>query len=389
MSDLKRFQENPLSRVEVGVISKANPEAQTLRLARVVVQRTDEIRDIFAEAKLNQHPADWIFERLEPELWKFFPQDKGAASEAARFLADEYVQIGDSLLLISSDTGKALARITDEDFYLPAPVPRESGGMAQPTPRLKPHIEGFIVQWTFDRAHEEAQVNQLLQQVPQTQLLRDEGDSRLLATTRVGRQLLSRQVKDGLPDVLPTATGIAKAFLDFFPLGDPGAGMEKFPLEAFSSYRSLLQDGLARNLKYDLRKAILGNAATSWVRNAASLLVDKGQLVGGEKTVEEAVEERQLGLWMVSPNVAAMMRDLGLRVRTLVVPTIPDDRAAYVESQAGVLKVDPESYWSSSREVHDKWTVATEMKADLYVDWSKVHLIALRDVLVSGSYVES
>lgn len=373
-----------ISRVEVGVLSKANPTPGLLRLARVVVQQTPEVSAIFTEARANKHPATWLQERLQPELEKFFPNEGDAVKEVSTFLADEYTQIGDAILLVSSETGRALARITDDDFYTPAEVPRESGNMVAPARRLRPEIEGFVVQWIFDRSQEQEHHAKLLARVPQTALLQEDGDSRLLFTTRAGRRLLTTQIQTALPSLLEGCTGIARAFLDFFPLGSPTAGMLLTPLEVKPrhTHRVPIQDPTARNLRYDVRGSVLAGSATGWVREAAQQLLEKGPK-GAPRTVQEALEGRTSGLWVASPNAARVIKESAL-VRILVLPPGREEVAVYLTEPAGFLEVKSDGFWCGSREVHDRWTVETEMSANLWVDWEKVHVIPLTGVPLSG-----
>lgn len=380
-----------LTKVEVGVISKANPSPGILRLARIVVQQTPEVSAIFTEAKEQRHPASWIQERLQPELDKFFPNEAEAVKEVSTFLADEYTQIGDSLLLISAETGRALARLTDEDFYTPAPVPRESGNMVQPGARIRPDIEGTIVQWVFDRSQEREHFTKLLERIPQTQLLRDEGDSRMLFTTRAGRRLLATQIETALPDLLKGSSGVARAFLDFFPMGKPERlGFEAIQVRPLNAYRAPLQDPTARNLKYDIRGSVLSGTSTAWVRAVAEAVLDDAFKArrGRSASLDEAFEGRSSGLWVASANVATALRRRGVLSRFLVTHPRVDEYALYLTETAGHLELKSDGFWCRSREVHDRWTLEAEMDGTLWIDWSKVTVFALSGVALSGASIE-
>lgn len=380
-----------IARVEVNVLSKANPTPGLLRLARVVVQRTPEVSALFTQAKEEGHTAEWLRDRLTPELEKFFPGE--SVEEVATFLADEYLQIGDAILLISSETGRALARISDDDMYQPAAVPRESGNMAMPARRLRPDIEGFIVQWIFDRNQEREVVEKVLSRIPQTQLLRDEGDSRALFVTRDGRRLLTSQIQDSLPTLLESSTGIVRGFLGFFPLGRPENTSEyvRIPdLKVFATARQPLQDPSTRNLRQDVRGSVLASSSTGWIREIASTLlrvgVERPGFIRVVLSLVEALRGRETGLWIAPPNVARALQGLG--VRALPVQTSREDVAIYLTEPAGFLEVDPNAYWCRSREVHDRWTVETEMTASLWVDWRRVTVLPLNGIDPSGISIE-
>jgi len=379
-----------LARVQVNVLSKANPVPGLLRLARVVVQQTPEVSAVFTQAKEESQSAEWLRNRIAPELAKFFPGEN--VEEVATYLADEYLQIGDSILLVSSETGRALARITEEDMYQPAPVPRESGNMVVPERRLRPDLEGFIVQWVFDRNQEREVIEKILSRVPQTQLLRDEGDSRALLVTRAGRRLLTTQIQDALPGLLEASTGITRGFLGFFPLGKPETPSEyqRIPdLRVFATARHLLQDPSTRNLRQDVRGSVLASASTGWIREIASSLLREGVRIARVSTplpLGEAVRGRETGFWIASPNAAHALQRLG--VRTLPVQFSRDDVAVYLTEPAGLLEVDPNAYWCRSREVHDRWTVETEMTATLWVDWRKVTVLLMSGAFPTGISLE-
>lgn len=389
MSDLTKpaGTEISVSRVDVKVLSKSNPAPGLLRRARVAVQTTPEITDLFKQARTEGRPAEWLKERLVPELEKCFPEEP--VEQEATYLADEYTQIGDSILLVSAETGRALARITDEDMYQPAAVPRESGNMVTPARRLKPEIEGFIVQWTFDQARERETVEHLLERLPQTDLLRVDGDSRLLLTSRSGRRVLASQVQSALPTLLESSTGLAKAFLDFFPLGKPPEGgfVCLKDLKAHGTGMQLLQDPLARNLRFDVRQSLLSSSATGWIRDLARQLASAAIQGGHFKpsvTVAEALTGRASGLWLATPNAAKCLQG---HARVMPV-SLELEMGVYLTEPAGYLDVDPNEFWCRTKEVHDKWTVETEMGANLWVDWSKVYAAELIDVPVTGTSVE-
>jgi hypothetical protein len=376
-----------LSRVDVKVLSHTNPSPGLLRLARVVVQQTPEISDLFKQARTEGRPADWLKERLIPELKKSFPHDD--VQEEAGYLADEYTQIGDSILLVSAETGRALARITDDDLYQPAPVPRESGNMVLPAKRLKPEVESFIVQWAFDQGREREVLERLLERVPQTALLRDDGDSRLLFTSRAGRRMLTSQVQSALPTLLASSTGMAKAFQDFFPLGKPsGGGLDRIRgLKGFGISKYPIQDPTARNLRFDVRRAILGATATGWVRDLARQLASAAIQGGRTKPATpfpEVIEGRTSGFWIATPNVAKLLQG---RARVLPV-SVELEIGIYLSEPAGYLDVDEGGFWCRTQEIHDKWAIETEIGADLWVDWSKVYAVEVAEAPVTGTSVE-
>jgi len=380
-SDLVRAQSNALVRkVNVEVLSQADPNPSILRLARLVVQRSPEVRAVFMQVPVDR-------DRLTSVLRQHFPFDEGI-TEIAQYLADEYEQIGDGILLISTQTGKAIAKLSEEDFYLPAPVPRESGSMVQLGPKIRPEIEGFVIQWQHETHRECLVRDRMLSRIPQTELLREDGDRRILALSRAGRRNLVAGIQGLLPTLFQEATGIAGDFLSFFAMGKPPeeSGLTALQVGAKSRVRNSIQDQLTLNLKYDLLTATLASVVTGWIRDIA------GQLLGNIPSaslqslpLKTVVSDRSGGLWVAEPNSAIELQHCGCRV----LPTQgPRQIALYLRGPAGFLELQRKEPAFGSREVHDRWFFEAMTDAVLWVDFSRIEVFSVQGIDESGLSVE-
>src|SRR5262249_48618351 len=103
------------------VTTLAKPKADQLVASRFIVQRSARAAAAFLENK--DRGAEAITEAIIPLLQEELEGSPAEVAEVARFLADEYVQIGDAVLVIDRETGRAIARITDEDMWQPPDVP--------------------------------------------------------------------------------------------------------------------------------------------------------------------------------------------------------------------------------------------------------------------------
>jgi len=388
-------QAQALSRkVEVEVLSRANPEVALLRLARVVVQQSPEVRAVFdasREDKSMGRKGQVNRKLLTERLKDHFPLDEGIG-EVASYLADEYEQIGDGILLVSSETGRAIARLTEEDFYMPAPVPRESGNMVQPGVKIRPEIEGFIVHWQFETTREREVRERMLSRVNQSELLREEGDRRVLSLSRGGRRNLAAQVQEALPQLLQGATGIAGDFLVFFAPGKPpsGEGLDPIKLEARSSVRRPVQDALTSNLKHDVLASTLASVATGWVRDMAGQLLTRGRSRLGDAvvpymTLDMVVENRKRGFWVAESSLALALQRLGCRALPVQGPS---SFALFFRGPVGFLELPEGQSGVHSREMHDRWTLESMVEATLWVDWGRIEVLPVGGVFDSGVSVE-
>jgi hypothetical protein len=382
-------QQQALARkVQVDVLSKVDPPPGLLRRVRVSIQNEPILSSLFTpnEGGTRSVDAEVLTERLK----SFYPLED-SIEKVAQYLADEYEQLGDGILLISSSTGKAIARLTSDDFYQPAPVPRDDGRMVERPVTIRPDTEAFITHWRFENDLEAKVRERVLARISQTEYLREEGDSRLLSLSRSGRRELAGQLERSIPEIFAHPNGIVRDFLEYFPLGERPHQEDEWDrvrVQPSSLVRRSIQDSLATNVKYDTLTAILSTTATSWVRCLASALLES-QLKLEEDPIplKEAITIRQagIGLWLSEPNLAAALKGHGCRV--LPAPG-PDNLAVYLFEPAGILDIPEDRFGVHSREMHGRWTLESVTEATLWINPGLVRTFRIKDVSVSGVSVE-
>lgn len=201
--------ESAISKMTDGieVRSKFNPTSETLSQFRNLLKVDRNLREIFegGSGEVLSHVQEKY-----PELL-----------EAASFVMDEYEQLGRGCFLISSRTGKIIARVTEENVYHPAPMVRESaeGGpqhlVHKNTVHLKPELEAFF---TWSMFEEERELD-YLSYVRSSGVLAPDLNTDFF--TRAGRTSLLHQVESTLwTDPVP----FLKKFLSLYPPSSLGEG---------------------------------------------------------------------------------------------------------------------------------------------------------------------
>ncbi len=399
MSDLvRRGQGSPLARVEVGVLTKANPIAGLLRVTRTIIQRTPSLRNLFMQARSEawapERLANLLFEGITTYFDGPVPEDPVNVRAVADYLADEYAQLGDSILLISADTGRAIAKLRDEDFYQPSMVPREDGTMVTPGRRIRPEIESFIVQWQFDRAYEQKIESSMLAKLPRTALLAESGDRRVLFATRQGRKVLVSEVGARLPHILPdSCTGSTKALFDYLrvvkePPTEAGyVSLGEVTHHATASYP--LADKKAKNLRYDIWSSILATTASGWARRLAGAVVAYGpDQEATDVTIGYLRDQVDINFWVCSPNVAIALTGRRSKKSDILPVGVTDKFAVGFKEPCGYVVIDESSYDIKDREVFDRWEVATSFRATVWVRWDLIQAFRIHDVPFTGLSVE-
>ncbi len=383
--------EEALVKLAPEVMTHARPTPEVLLAARILVQKTAEIRDVFARSKEEHWPADRLaLEIEEPLQSRLATGDPQEVVQVARYLADEYQQMGDTMLLISRETGMAIGRVTDDDIWQPDPVPREGGGMARPLPKLRPDLEAFIIHWQFERGQERRQLAEIGPNLHPTELLRQEGDPRLAPLTRAGRARLVEQLRGELPRLLSRASGSVGTFLGHFEVRESDPPTEppyKALLRCTAVARAVtgIQDAKAMNLKFNRLGGLCGRIGNDWGREIARTLAvaARQHFDPATKPYRNLSEEDQRGvtLWVGDPDTLdVLVREVLLlfaRHGSLAVEHAP---ITSLLGKVGVLVVNPESFDCQGREIFGRWEVAAKFEYTLWVDWSKVRSFDLSEV---------
>lgn len=360
-----------LTKLQPQVNTLAQPAGNHLLAARGAVQRNDQLRESFAYAREHKITTDELAAVVTPMFSEELDITMEEAAEVARYLADEYEQIGDAVLIVSRDTGRAVARVTDEDFWQPAPVPREDGTMAISTPRLKPEIQGALINWQFSEGRDRNLLAEMLVRGRSTGLVRDAGDKKLQPVTRAGRKQFIEELREELPRLLDETAGGVYAFLNCFQR------VEQDPLTDVDVQRSVrtlvvarvmlpLQDPTTTNLHHSLSTTVRRQIANQWVRDVAATVstltagghMEPLRLVAGDALPGGVV-------WAADPDVCRAVSGAAL-------PASGVRGAIGLGHPAGWLIIDPASYHCEAREVHDRWEIVAMFEGAVWLDPTKV-----------------
>lgn len=362
------------------VTSLAKPSGQVLIAARFEVQRNNELRAVMEEFKgqTGEEAAANLTAAIEPILAHTVEGTPAEIAETSRYLADEYLQIGDSVLVIDRETGLAVLKISDEDMWEPALVPRESGSMAKPLPRLRPELQGYLVRWHFEKHREEKLVEDLKTRLVQTEADRELGDRRLLATTMVGRKALTGELEAVLPFLLPNAVGgYLRGLYDVVSVtadGDIPCGFKAYPgFKAYAKVAMGMHDAKARNLLFDVFTSHRSAIAAQWTREVARTIT---RLADQEKDSRTCHVDASLpeGLWIAPPDEAAAL---------VVFPTgsvVPVEGAVTTLVTAPIAHLVLGKTEIASREVHGRWEIAATIEYALYLNLDHAQCVFLDDM---------
>lgn len=376
-----------LTKIDVSVETLARPFSGTLLAARTAIRITPELQELFRNAREAGDSAEVLADKLLDSLpdYLFDPQDLG---ETCRYLADEFTQMGDHMLLISAQTGRAVARVTEDDIYLPAPVSRETGTLAQPLPRIRPELEGLIVQWQFAQAHNQKLVQELAQRLPTTELLATTGDPRLLRVTPGGRRQIVEQLAASLDEVIHGVGGMSRELLKLCKFSTPDRVPAGYipcaPGTTEARVVTPVVDPLTFNMKQDPYTTLRAQIGVQWVRDIAKRV---SGLVHGLYPVQEAsvLDALPAGLWIAEPNTAMALR--GKRV--LPVPGATTTLIhEWLDLPAIYLSIRDDSYACASREFLGRWEVGASLEFTLYLNPDGFSAYKLKDVPESGIAVE-
>jgi hypothetical protein len=342
------------TQIAVTVDSLAKPVRDTLLAARAAIQASPNLQAIFHDVRAQDKPAgalaDTLFTALQEVLTD--PQDLW---ETCEYLADEFRQVGEHILIVSRETGKAIAKVSEDDIYVPQPVARETGHMAQPLPRLKPELEGLIVQWQFTRGRDQRILETLTQRSSTTELLRQEGDPRLLRATAAGRKHLVELLEQTLPGLWgEQQQGVVSEFLrlcSIEPLASQSANHT-----ASARIVTPVSDPLAMNVDHDTLGSLKHRILGQWVRGIAQLVA---QLVHEAEPVPTN-DSLPTSLWIAERFMPGR--------RVLPVPGAKP--TLLNESKTPIVRIciDEGSYVCRSREFLDRWEVGADVKCLVVVD---------------------
>lgn len=377
MSDFESDEERVLARLTPQVNSLAKPQPKVLLSARFEVQRNENLRRVFEEYKGSTDPdsSRALASILADTLRGVIEGSDADIEETARYLADEYQQMGESLLLVSSDTGLPIACIEDKDIWQPDLVPREDGTMAKPQARLNPALSSFLMSWHFEREREKRLAEELATRVLQTQALVEAGGSSNLRTvTRDGRAKFVEHLRAELPGILPgSVQGPAGEFLKFVDFTEPARKLPAFcGFTAIARTRVVLADHKARNFRFDEMARVRATIGVQWVKEIARTL---SHLLHAETPceVQSAVSlNPDPILWVGEVDSIPALRQF----------TVEGARTFEITSTGVGAHVVLKDFDVKHRLLHDRWEFAATVMYDMWVDTTKMRAVKLTDLPV-------
>lgn len=379
--------------LDIEVVSSANPDPSLLRSIRYLLQQNEEVRQVFVDAQTESEAGgsrQVDRQRLLGLLSEAYPHE--GLDQVAEYLSDEFEQIGEGVLLISPETGKAVARVSTESLYEAPPVPRESGNMVERGLRIKPDVEAYLAYWSFENSRERDRRREVIARLNQTELQREEGDPRTLVLSKAGRRTISQQVHNSIAATFQNPRGPAKTLLEYFPVGE-----ESFPLSdscvpikvlPWSRVRRRVQDQLSVNPKYDALTSTLASVTASWARSILGTLLEEAasRPLQEPENLDELLHDRLGGVWVCEPNLARALMDRGCRVFPV---SGPPNVVVRLTREAGYLgKFDESKIGTNHRELHDRWTVESVAEMTLHVYWDFVDTFRVLGDFTSGVSVE-
>lgn len=390
---------SPLVRkLDPQVVSLAVPDPEYLVQARVEVNRhNSELRQFFVEAKEGKG-SDWAVQNVAVRLNGIWGGDKYEESvSSAQFLWDEFDQLGPGIYMVSTETGKIVASLSEEDLWQPEAVPREGQTtLSTPMKMVRPDLQGRVISWQHDKGREQRTLEALALRGHQTALLAEDGDPRLLMATKSGRAQIVDQVRSFEPEtLLRMAGGTSGSFLRYFDLSDePPANTEGLEcLKGTVTTRSVMgvQDALTLNLHHSRAASLRGAMVQGWVRaiaktlsNAAhvwSMQLDnlsaEGEPWGRTAKVSEitATDLRDL-LWVCPPETVKAL--LKADPQTTLLP-VEEAKLIGLGRHVGTIVV-PKEFAAHSLERFDRWEAISALSYTLWVDMKALEILHLSGV---------
>lgn len=372
MADLDTRREGWVVRTD------ADPDPHALMVARGEIRRDPALANLFHQFSKEERDVEWLADNLAVRLSaKWGGHDFSTAMQAARYLADEYEQVVDGCdveaYVVDTRTGRLVSNVRASDVYQPAPVPRESGNMASPVPRLDPQLEAQLIQEFYEQARERQLEAQLARKIQQTDALRTQGDRRLRLATRDGRRTTAEEIREVFLENLLTERGPASHLLNLMPFSDraPAYGVSHF-VRSTSVVEVPIQDVTTVNPYFDrcgqMISALYRELALQVARSVVHLTKDSSML---EAAGLDEICEEPCRLWLASPSLALQLQRRKLPVRAV-------EGATVVVGLAGVAGAVCATFQNfSSFELHDKWRVRVEVDLTTYLWADEVRVFAV------------
>lgn len=364
-----------------GIEGLAAPKKrEDLVRARHAIHVHVSLQRVFELASDEQWSADQLANVLE---WELLGLGVDVAFEVCRYLADEFeARDKTATLLVSAETGLAVAQVPEDAIYVPPPVAREgTDQLAAPIPRIKPEIEAAIIRYQNAVAEEPVLLEKLFSRARSTSLQQADGDVRLQVATRSGRTKLGECLRDALPALLRDQRGAIGRLYQKCRINEPVPESHDIHISlTLSGHASMLvADALAMNFRYDVYQWGREQLRAGWGRSLAQAIT--GVAHKGTRPVEVAVNSTlPRGLLIGPPDLAVMAR------RLEVLPVV--DALATAVTGVMFLEVRDDAYAFDSYESAARWCVDASVRVDLYLDPTTLHPLVFTDLIESEFVAE-
>lgn len=233
---------------------------EVLIRARQEIADNPELHGLFSDPP----DRDWLADNLAVRLSaRWGGKDFGTAWEASLYLADEYFQNRATPIVVADrTTGEAIAHLPAEAMWQPAAVPRESGNLVQPLPRLRPDVEAALVVAHHDQARERTELArraELGSRARDTDILTSRGrDNILQRAFEAARAEFTEQLQGRL-------------------LGTVSLGRGTQPLTLVATPSIRMPDLSSMNLAFSFGMWLTRSLTQHWVRAVAATLVERAE----------------------------------------------------------------------------------------------------------------
>lgn len=354
------------------VTSVANPSADLLLQLRHYIQHSPEAQGLFLQLRQGKSVA-WLRDMLATQvatlsLGEFSFEE---VVQGCLYLADEYNQLGEGYFIVSTETGRTISVVTEDDLYDPGLQARHSGSMAPALKRLKPARETMLVTYHHEKAREENVLATLTERAHQTALLKEEGDPRLRLATRGGRKAIAQDLSEDKPwELLQRSGGTSGMFLRHFPLAEKPPSLEGTTLiEGTAVFRSTLkvQDALTLNLSYNRLGTLRSAAPQGWVRDIARQLSEtvykerRPLPVDAEDVI--VAELSDVDLWVADADTYKHFLSILPTIKAVPVEGVSP---LGLKDIMGCLCV-AETFQVESHELFQRWEIVASLEYKLYV----------------------
>ncbi len=360
------------------VTSKATPDAPILLHFRAIIQKEEDISKLFLQYRAEKKSVEWLRDMVATRITVYADEKYSFATivEACLYLADEYNQLGDGYFMVSTETGKVQAVVTEDDLYDPPEVARYSGDMVQPLKRLKPSTEVVLTTYTHEKGREKEILDKLVARGHPIQCLK--------MATRGGRKQIVRDLEVINPhELMARSGGTTGRFLQHVTLStkDPEGEFDAI-LEGTLNHRSMLhvQDPLAMNHSHNQLGTLRGTIPQGWIRDLCRTLSEKAyaDIRAMARDIDE-LEEASFGgaqLWIAEPDVLRAILRISPRLQAVPVEGVD---LIGLRGNIGTL-VLPEEFEVQSQERFNRWEVLSNIPYKLFVNWKEVRVMPIAGI---------